>query len=124
VGRWCVSERPGCQALSGALGEVCLGILVGGNPKPQSDETARAIDEEVRRIIDECYARATDLLTENEDKLHSMASALIEFETLLPEQIDDIMAGAKPRDPNPPGEGRGSKPGPSEASIGSPAGEH
>ncbi len=124
VTKWGLSERLGPLMYDEDDGEVFLGMSVGAKPKPQSDETARAIDEEVRRIIDECYARATELLTENEDKLHSMASALIEFETLVPEQIDDIMAGAKPRDPNPPGKGRGSKPGPSEASIGSPAGEH
>ena len=124
VTKWGLSERLGPLMYDEDDGEVFLGMSVGAKPKPQSDETARAIDEEVRRIIDECYARATELLTENEDKLHSMASALIEFETLVPEQIDDIMAGAKPRDPNPPGKGRGSKPGPSEASIGRPAGEH
>ena len=124
VTKWGLSERLGPLMYDEDDGEVFLGMSVGVKPKPQSDETARAIDEEVRRIIDECYARATELLTENEDKLHSMASALIEFETLLPEQIDDIMAGAKPRDPDPSGKGRGSKSGPSEASIGSPAGEH
>ena len=124
VTKWGLSERLGPLMYDEDDGEVFLGMSVGVKPKPQSDETARAIDEEVRRIIDECYVRATELLTENEDKLHSMAAALIDFETLLPEQIDDIMAGAKPRDPSPPGKGRGSKSGPSEASIGSPAGEH
>ena len=124
VTKWGLSERLGPLMYDEDDGEVFLGMSVGMKPKPQSDETARAIDEEVRRIVDECYARATDLLTENEDKLHGMANALIEFETLLPEQIDDVMAGAKPRDLSPPGQGRGSKPGPSEAPIGSPAGEH
>ncbi len=124
VTKWGLSERLGPLMYDEDDGEVFLGMSVGVKPKPQSDETARAIDEEVRRIIDECYAQATQLLADNEDKLHGMASALIEYETLLPEQIDDVMAGAKPRDPNPPGKGKGSKSGPSEASIGSPAGEH
>ena len=124
VTKWGLSERLGPLMYDEDDGEVFLGMSVGAKPKPQSDETARAIDEEVRRIIDECYLRATNLLTENEDKLHGMAAALIEFETLLPEQIDDVMAGAKPRDPNPPGKGRGRKSGPSEAPIGGPAGEH
>ena len=124
VTKWGLSERLGPLMYDEEDGEVFLGMSVGVKPKPQSDNTARAIDEEVRRIIDECYAQATGLLTENEDKLHSLAAALIEFETLLPEQIDDIMAGAKPRDPSPRGMGRGSKSGPSESSIGSPAGEH
>ena len=125
VTKWGLSERLGPLMYDEDDGEVFLGMSVGVKPKPQSDDTARAIDQEVRRIIDECYAEATRLLTENEDKLHSMAAALVEFETLLPEQIDDIMAGAKPRDPGPRGKGRGSKSGPSsEAPIGEPAGEH
>ena len=124
VTKWGLSERLGPLMYDEDDGEVFLGMSVGVKPKPQSDETARAIDEEVRRIIDECYAQATRLLTENEDKLHSMADALVEFETLLPEQIDDIMAGAKPRDPNPPNKGRGSQSGPTKAPIGDPAGEH
>jgi cell division protease FtsH len=80
-------------------GEVFLGMSGGVKPKPFSDETARTIDEEVRKIIDECYATAKRLLVENKDKLHTMAKALVEYETLNSDQIDDIMAGAKPRDP-------------------------
>ncbi len=124
VTKWGLSERLGPLMYDEDDGEVFLGMSVGVKPKPQSDETARAIDEEVRRIIDECYTQAARLLTENEDKLHSMADALIEFETLVPEQIDDIMAGAKPRDPNRQDRGRGSQSGPSETPIGDPAGEH
>ena len=52
-----------------------------------------------------------------------MADALIEFETLLPEQIEDIMAGAKPRAPNPPKADKGSQSDASEAPIGGPAEE-
>ncbi len=67
------------------------------------------------------------MLAENEDKLHMMADALIEYETLLPEQIDDIMAGAKPRAPNPPKSGgtkQDSEPAGDETPIGGPAEEH
>ena len=124
VTKWGLSERLGPLMYDEDDGEVFLGMSVGVKPKPQSDETARAIDEEVRRIIDECYAQATRLLKENEDKLHSMADALVELETLLPEQIDDIMAGAKPRAPNPPDKDRGSQSGPTQTPIGDPAGEH
>ena len=124
VTKWGLSERLGPLMYDEDDGEVFLGMSVGVKPKPQSDNTARAIDEEVRRIIDECYKEATRLLTENEDKLHGMAAALIELETLLPEQIDDVMAGAKPRDPGPRGKGSSSKSDPSQAPIGGPAGEH
>ena len=47
----------------------------------------------MRRIVDECYAQASKLLDDNVDKLHTMADALMEFETLSSEQLDDIMAG-------------------------------
>ena len=77
----------------------------------------------MRRIVDECYAEAKRLLTENKDKLHLMANALMEHETLLPEQIDDVMAGAKPRHPKPPKADQGSQGGSAEAAIGGPAEE-
>ena len=108
-------------------GEVFLGMSAGIKSKPHSQETARAIDDEVRAIIDECYGEAQRMLAENEDKLHMMADALIEYETLLPEQIDDIMAGAKPRAPNPPKSGgtkQDSEPAGDETPIGGPAEEH
>jgi cell division protease FtsH len=54
---------------------------------------------EVRSIVDSCYKTAKQILEDNLDKLHKMAEALMEFETLAPDQIDDIMAGAKPRAP-------------------------
>ena len=54
---------------------------------------------EVRRIIDDCYGIARNLLQENRDKLDSMANALLEFETIDRTQIDDIMAGRKPQPP-------------------------
>ena len=46
-----------------------------------------------KKIIDACYKIATDLLNKNIDKLHAMAKALVEYETLNTDQIDDIMAG-------------------------------
>ena len=124
VTKWGLSERLGPLMYDEDDGEVFLGMSAAIKPKPHSQETARVIDEEVRAIIDECYARAAQLLKENEDKLHRMADALVEFETLLPEQIDDIMAGAKPRDPNPSDQGQGSKPEAPGAPIGRPAEEH
>ena len=99
VTRWGLSDNLGPVMYDDDDGEVFLGMSGGPKPKAFSDETARSIDEEVRNIIDECYGTATRLLKENEDKLHMMADALVEFETISSEQIDDIMAGAKPRDP-------------------------
>ena len=69
------------------------------NSKLLSDETASKIDKEVKLIISDCYSKATDLLKENLDNLHLMAKSLVEYETLDSDQIDDIMAGAKPRAP-------------------------
>ncbi|MFT7405014.1 MAG: cell division protease FtsH [Zhongshania sp.] len=70
-----------------------------GQGKGFSGETARQIDEEVRRIIDECYVTATKILEANRDKLDMMADALMTYETIDAKQIDDIMSGRKPRKP-------------------------
>ena len=67
--------------------------------KNVSDETAHVIDEEIRTIINRNYLRSEQILRENLDKLHAMADALIKFETIDSEQIDDIMAGRPPREP-------------------------
>ena len=123
VTKWGLSERMGPLKYDEDDGEVFLGMSAGVKPKPLSDDTAQAIDEEVRRIVDECYDEANQLLVDNIDKLHAMADALMEYETLSSEQLDDIMAGAKPRhpsDPRPPSSGDSSSP---ESPIGGPAGE-
>ncbi len=99
VTRWGLSEKLGPLKYDEDEGEVFLGMSAATRPKAVSGTTARLIDEEVRRIIDQCYGRAQQILTDNEDKLHVMANALIEYETLNADQIDDIMAGAKPRAP-------------------------
>ncbi|GIR72296.1 MAG: hypothetical protein CM15mP74_35470 [Halieaceae bacterium] len=76
-----------------------------------SDETALAIDKEVRSIIDECYAKAFKLLEDNRDKLDVMADALMQYETIDSEQIDDIMEGRTPRPPSDwSGDDRGTPP--------------
>lgn len=102
VTKWGLSEKMGPLMYDEDGAEPFLGMSAGVRPKPHSPSTAKDIDDEVRRIIDESYGRAKQLLTDNIDKLHTMAEALIEFETLGSEQIDDIMAGAKPRAPEPP----------------------
>ena len=98
VTRWGFSERMGPLLYDEEDGEVFLGMSAATQPKPISSDTAREIDEEVRRIVDECYGTARGILEEREDKLHKMAEALMELETLTPEQADDIMAGLPPRE--------------------------
>ena len=57
------------------------------------------IDNEVKEILSDCYKIAKDILTKNLDALHSMSKALMDYETLDVDQIDDIMAGGEPRAP-------------------------
>ena len=99
VTKWGLSENLGPIMYDEDDGEVFLGMSAGVKPKPISGATAKAIDDEVRRIVEQCYAKARSILVENEDKLHAMAESLVEYETLTPDQIEDIMAGAKPRAP-------------------------
>jgi len=79
--------------------EPFLGMSAGNSRQEISDETARSIDEEVKRLITDCYSLASDILKNHLDKLHVMAKALVDYETIDSSQIDDIMAGAKPRAP-------------------------
>ncbi|MFP3525938.1 ATP-dependent metalloprotease, partial [Pantoea sp. SIMBA_072] len=80
-------------------GEVFLGRSAGSQHASVSGETAKLIDSEVRSIIDQCYATAKQLLIENRDKLEAMTEALMKYETIDADQIDDIMAGRTPREP-------------------------
>ena len=81
-------------------GEVFLGRSVTQH-KNVSEATMQKVDAEIRRIIDEQYALAKKLLEENRDKVEAMTQALLEWETIDAEQIDDIMAGKPPRPPKP-----------------------
>jgi cell division protease FtsH len=99
VTKWGLSEKMGPLMYEEDEGEVFLGRSAGGSGSHVSADTKRQIDEEIRRIIDECYGTAETLLKENMDKLHVMADALMEYETIDITQIDDIMAGKQPRPP-------------------------
>jgi cell division protease FtsH len=81
-------------------GEVFLGRSVTQH-KNVSEATMQKVDAEIRRIIDEQYALARKLLDENRDKVEAMTKALLEWETIDADQIDDIMAGKSPRPPKP-----------------------
>ena len=85
-----------------ANGPTVLFIRVTPSPIKQGSmilELIELIDSEIRLIIDSCYERAENLLKENLDKLNVMADALLKYETIDAPQIDDIMAGAEPREP-------------------------
>ena len=81
-------------------GEVFLGRSVTQH-KNVSEATMQKVDAEIRRIIDQQYALARKLLDENRDKVEAMTKALLEWETIDAEQIDDIMSGKPPRPPKP-----------------------
>ena len=98
VTQWGLSDRMGPLTYNEEEGEVFLGKSM-GRQKTVSNETAQAIDSEIRTIIDRNYQRAVNLLKENEDILHSMADALMKYETIDASQIDDIMAGKEPGPP-------------------------
>ena len=98
VTKWGLSDRLGPLVYGEDDGEVFLGHSV-TKRKEFSGDTANAIDEEIRDVINRNYARAKDILESNLDKLHLMAEALIKYETLNSEQLDDVMAGLPPRAP-------------------------
>ncbi len=98
VTKWGLSERLGPLTYSDEEGEVFLGRSVTQH-KMMADETAKAIDEEIRSFVSRNYERSKRILTENVDKLHAMAQALIKYETIDSTQIDDIMSGREPRPP-------------------------
>jgi cell division protease FtsH len=96
--KWGLSNELGPIAYGEEEDEVFLGRSVTQH-KNVSDDTARRIDEVVRGILDKAYARTTTILTENVDKLHSMAKLLLEYETIDVPQIDAIMEGREPPPP-------------------------
>jgi len=98
VTKWGLSERLGPLTYSEEDGEVFLGHSVAQH-KGVSDSTNNVIDEEVRVIVDRNYQRSNKILVDNMDKLHVMADALIKYETIDADQIDDIMEGRVPRPP-------------------------
>jgi cell division protease FtsH len=136
VTKWGLSDRLGPLTYSEEEQEVFLGHSVTQH-KNVSDETTHLIDDEVRRIIERNYQRARQLLTDNMEKLHAMAAALVKYETIDASQIDDIMNGQTPRPPkdwgdeDSPGAGRSVRgdhsdqgQAPDDGHLGRPASEH
>ena len=105
VCEWGMSEELGMVEYGEAREEVFLARDI-SKPKNYSEETAKKIDAEIRRIIDRAYADAKKMLTENRDKLELIAEALLEFETLDGAQIIDLIEHGEmknpPRSPKPP----------------------
>ena len=99
VTKWGLSDKLGAQLYSEEEQQSYLGSAGGGQLSHLSDETARVIDAEVKDLLDRCYGRASQILEDNRDKLELMKDALMEYETIDSDQIDDIMAGKKPRPP-------------------------
>jgi cell division protease FtsH len=96
--RYGMSDALGPMVYAENEGEVFLGRSVTKTTNI-SEQTMQKVDLEVRRIIDEQYALARKLIEDNSEKMHRMAKALLEWETIDAEQIDDIMAGREPRPP-------------------------
>ena len=129
VTKWGLSDTMGPLMYDEGGEEVFLGRTAAQPSKAMSDETALAIDKEVRSIIDDCYEKARQLLEEHRPKMDMMAEALMQYETIDSEQIDSIMDGKKP---NPPSDwSSGSTDDPSDPepsagddSMGDPVTEH
>ena len=100
VTRYGMSDALGPMVYGENEGEVFLGRSITTH-KNVSEATMKKVDDEIKRIIDEQYALARRLLEENRDKVEIMTEALLEWETIDADQIDDIMAGRKPRPPKP-----------------------
>ncbi len=135
VTKWGLSEKLGPLTYAEDDGEVFLGRSAASHSKAHSGETAKVIDEEIRRIIDECYSRAKRILEEHRVQLELMKDALLEYETIDADQISDIMEGRKPRPPadwNSSDSGSGSARASTrsadtksaDSTIGGPASEH
>jgi cell division protease FtsH len=100
VTQWGMSESLGPMVYGEEEGEIFLGRSVTTH-KNMSEATMQKVDAEIRRMLDEQYARARRLLEENRDKVEAMTAALLELETIDADQINDIMAGLPPRPPKP-----------------------
>ena len=119
VTRWGLSDALGTVAYGENQEEVFLGHSV-ARQQNISEATAQKIDAEIRRIIDECYSRANDILRTKTDDLHTLARGLMDYETLTGDEIVGLLKGIPPvrapyEEPEPQ---RG--PGPSVPAAGRP----
>jgi len=92
VTKWGLSDKLGPLLYGEDEQEVFLGRSITQH-QSVSDETSRLIDSEVRRFVDDAYERAKKILTDNIDELHTLAQAVLEYETLSGSEINQILAG-------------------------------
>jgi len=100
VTQWGMSDAMGPMVYGENEGEVFLGRSITTH-KNVSEVTMQKVDAEIKRIIDQQYALARKLILDNRDKVEAMAKALLEWETIDAEQIQDIADGRPPRPPKP-----------------------
>ncbi|MDD2720098.1 MAG: ATP-dependent zinc metalloprotease FtsH [Gallionella sp.] len=100
VTQWGMSEALGTMVYGENEGEVFLGRSVTTH-KNISEATMQKVDNEIRRILDEQYALARRLIETHRDKMETMTQALLEWETIDADQVNDIMEGKPPRPPKP-----------------------
>jgi cell division protease FtsH len=98
VTRYGMTDELGPMVYADNEGEVFLGRSITKTTN-MSEDTMQKVDKQIRKIIDEQYATARKLIEDNQDKMHAMAKALLEWETIDAEQINDIMEGREPRPP-------------------------
>ena len=98
VTRYGMTDALGPMVYAEQEGEPFLGRSM-SKASNISEETMQKVDAEVRRIIDEQYSLARKLIEENADKMHAMAKAMLEWETIDMAQLDAIMAGEEPQPP-------------------------
>ena len=126
VTRYGMTDALGPMVYAEQEGEPFLGRSM-SKTNSMSEQTMQKVDQEVRRIIDEQYGLARKLIEDNSDKMHAMAKAMLDWETIDAEQLDDIMAGREPRPPkdwvprNPPSSDGGNSSGGTPAVDADPA---
>ena len=126
VTRYGMTDALGPMVYAEQEGEPFLGRSM-SKTNNVSEQTMQKVDQEVRRIIDEQYGLARKLIEDNSDKMHAMAKAMLDWETIDAEQLDDIMAGREPRPPkdwvprNPPSSDGGNSSGGTPAVDADPA---
>jgi cell division protease FtsH len=98
VTRYGMTDELGPVVYADNEGEVFLGRSITKTTN-MSEETMQKVDKQIRKIIDEQYGIARRLIEDNKDKMHAMAKALLDWETIDAEQIEDIMKGREPRPP-------------------------
>ncbi len=122
VTRYGMTDSLGPVVYAENEGEVFLGRSV-TKTTHVSEATMQKVDHEIRSIIDAQYAVARNLIESNQDKMHAMAKALLEWETIDADQIEDIMQGRPPRAPQPPASGDAGSTPPPSAGQAAPSGD-